>query len=131
MSNQLGVGPRCFCKKCAGPVRIHLFCCEKSGPEWACAVAAGTKCGRGGTGARRGARAERGAGLAGRGRLLGPEQVALHHRVDQRADAVVLCFRRGDDRVDGGAIGEADGGAGGEHDELAREVAGEQGVLGA
>ncbi len=64
-------------------------------------------------------------------RLLRPEEIALHEGVDEGAHAVVFLPGGGDDRLDGGAVGEPDGGTGGEDGELAREIAGEQGVLGA
>lgn len=51
------------------------------------------------------------------------EDFALHHGVQQRADAVFGCGGVGEDALDGGAVGEGDGRAGRIYDELAGEVA--------
>src|SRR4051812_36360017 len=53
---------------------------------------------------------------------LGLEQRALDQLFDERAHAELAAFGAGEDGLDVGAVAEANGGAGGEHRELAHEV---------
>ena len=58
--------------------------------------------------------------------LLRVEQIALHDRVHQVANAVSFFSCRLDNPVQGCAVGEADGRTGGVNHELLREIAGQR-----